>query len=57
MQLLDITQLSKMLNVKPKTIYDWVHKEQIPYVKLNHLLRFNIDAIQKWINKDKRRRH
>jgi len=49
MKLLDIIQLSEMLSVKPKTIYDWVHKEKIPYCKLEGSLRFNFDEVLRWI--------
>lgn len=49
MQLVDITRLSKMLNVKPKTIYDWVQKRKIPHYKLEGSLRFSYDEIQQWI--------
>ena len=49
MKLMDISQLSEMLNVKKKTIYDWVHKRQIPYIKLGHLLRFDPNDIEKWL--------
>ena len=57
LKLIDIMQLSDLISVKPKTIYDWVHKRQIPHVKLGNLLRFDIDEIQKWIDKKKRRRY
>ncbi len=53
MKLLDVQQLSEMLNVKPKTIYDWTHKEKIPYYKLGGSLRFNLEEIQKWIKSKK----
>jgi len=46
---LDVNQLSKMLNIKPKTIYDWVHKNSIPYVKLGKLLRFDENEIRRWL--------
>jgi len=49
MQLLNIHQLSMVLNVKQKTIYGWVHLKKIPYYKLEGSLRFNEDEILKWI--------
>jgi len=54
MRLLDITQLSEAINVKKKTIYDWTHKKQIPYVKMGRLLRFDLDDIEKWIRRNNR---
>ena len=53
MRLLNVHQLSELINVRPKTIYDWVHKEQIPYYKLGGSLRFNSDEIKKWIKSKK----
>lgn len=53
MKLLNITQLSEAICVKPKTIYDWVHKEQIPYMKLGHLLRFDPNEIDRWLKANK----
>lgn len=54
MQLLDVTQLASVLNISPKTLYDWVHKEKIPYVKLGHLIRFDCEDIREWIKSRKR---
>ncbi len=48
MRLLDISQLSVMLNVKTRTIYDLVRKRQIPYIKIGRLLRFDPNKIDKW---------
>ncbi len=52
-KLVNVQQLSEMLNVKPKTIYGWTHKEKIPCYKLECSLRFNLDEIQKWIKSKK----
>jgi len=49
-----IDQLAQKINVKPKTIYDWVHRRQIPYLKLGRLLRFDPIEIDKWIKKRSR---
>ena len=55
MELINVKQLSTMLNVKTKTIYDWIYdnRVKIPYYKLGKLVRFNIDEIMKWL-KDKK---
>lgn len=53
MVLLNINQLSQLLNIKQKTIYDWVHKEKIPYYKMEGLLRFNEDEILQWLKSKK----
>ena len=33
MKLIDIQTLSDMIAVKPSTIYDWVHRKEIPDYK------------------------
>jgi excisionase family DNA binding protein len=53
-KLLDVSQLSEVINVKKKTIYDWTHKKQIPHVKMGRLLRFDLDDIEKWIRRTNR---
>ena len=53
MKLMDVSQLSNLLKVKPNTIYDWVHKKRIPYYKLEGCLRFNEDEILKWLKSKK----
>ena len=55
MKLLNIHQLSEMLNVKPKTIYHWTHIGKIPYVKLGGLLRFDQADIERWLKIQKQR--
>lgn len=49
MKLIDIQTLSTLLSIKPKTIYDWVHKNQIPYVKIGRLVRFDENEIKRWL--------
>ena len=57
MKMLNIQKLSSLLNVKPKTIYDWVHKKRIPYYKLEGNIRFSEDEILKWLKSKKRNPH
>ena len=52
--LINISQLSELLCVKPATIYGWIHEERIPYYKLNNLVRFNVQEILEWLSKKKR---
>lgn len=49
MKLVDISEFSEKLNIKKKTIYDWVHKGLIPYIKLGRLVRFDPDDIDRWL--------
>ena len=53
MKLLDISQLSEIINIKKKTIYDWTHKGLIPYVKVGRLLRFDLNDIERWLKSNK----
>ncbi|MFX0066229.1 MAG: helix-turn-helix domain-containing protein [Candidatus Hermodarchaeota archaeon] len=54
-KLLDIKQLSEIFNVKKKTIYDWVHKNTIPFINWGGLLRFDPKDIEKWLQNKKHR--
>jgi len=51
---LDVQQLSKLLSVRPMTLYGWVHDGLIPHVKLGRLVRFSQNDIQEWLNKRKK---
>ena len=48
-RLLTIDQVAEVLSVKKSTVYQWVHQELIPYIKLGSLLRFEEQDIEKWI--------
>ena len=54
MQVITIKELSEFLKVKEKTLYQWAESGQIPCLKLNGALRFDLDDIQKWILSCKR---
>ena len=49
MALIGVKELSQVLNVKASTIYQWAELRQIPFIKLNGSLRFDLGDIQKWI--------
>ena len=48
-RLLDVNQLSELLQVKPSTIYGWVHEDHIPYYKINRLVRFSEKEVANWL--------
>ncbi len=48
-KLLTAKQLSEILEVKPDTVYDWVSRGLIPYVKLGRIIRFNKNEIFRWV--------
>ncbi|HEX8947355.1 MAG TPA: helix-turn-helix domain-containing protein [Dissulfurispiraceae bacterium] len=49
MQIVDIKKLSEIIHVKVKTIYQWAELKQIPHIRLNGSLRFDLDDINRWV--------
>ena len=49
-KLLTARQVGELLEVKVSTVYDWVHRGVIPYVKLNRLVRFKKTDIFHWVD-------
>lgn len=47
-QLLDVTQAAALLSVKPKTLYAWVARNQIPSRKVCSLVRFHRGELIEW---------
>ena len=49
-QFLNVTELAEMLKVKPRTIYEMVAQDRIPYRKPpgSNILRFDLDEIIAW---------
>lgn len=45
-----VTDTANFLKVSKKTVYDWVHKRQIPFIKVRRLLRFKPEEIAKWLH-------
>ncbi len=50
--LYNINDLSKLLNLSASTLYRWVHKKEIPFVKLGGRLLFEEEKIQEYIKKN-----
>lgn len=49
-KLLTAKQVSELLEVKVSTVYDWVSRGLIPYVKLRRLVRFKKNEIFRWVD-------
>lgn len=49
-QLLKVGDVAQLLNVKPRTIYEMVAQDRIPYRKPpgSNILRFDLDEILAW---------
>ena len=49
MKIMTIKEVSELLRVKEKTLYQWAELGQIPCIKMNGCLRFDLDDIQRWV--------
>ena len=45
------TDVASWLQVKPRTIYQWVHEDYIPVIKLGSMVRFYQASIVAWVKK------
>ncbi len=50
-QLIDIMELSKRLSIPTGTLYNWVSQKRIPFVKIGRRVLFDLDEIEKWVEK------
>jgi excisionase family DNA binding protein len=49
--LLTVKDLSRQLQIKPTTLYAWASEGKIPSLKIHGALRFEVDAIEAWLEK------
>lgn len=54
MKLIDVKEVAQILNVKPSTLYQWAELGQIPCIKLNGSLRFDLADIERWVKSCKK---
>ena len=54
MNILNVKEVADLLRVKEKTLYQWAELGQIPHLKMNGSLRFDLDDIEGWIEDCKR---
>lgn len=50
-RLLTVDEVATWLQVKPRTIYQWVHEGYIPVLKLGALVRFDQASVAAWLKK------
>ena len=43
--------MAEMLSVKEKTIYQWTYARKIPFYKMNGIVRFDLDKVERWMQK------
>ena len=48
-RLLTVRQAAEYLGLKPSTLYDWVARHKISFVKLNGALRFDLRDLERMI--------
>lgn len=46
---LTVKMLTKYIHMSESTIYHWVNKEQIPYIKLGGRILFDREEIDRWV--------
>jgi excisionase family DNA binding protein len=51
--MMTVKELAEYINVKEKTIYNFVEKRLIPHYRLNRIIRFRKKEIDKWIDSKK----
>ncbi len=51
--LIGVNETSEILGIKVSTLYAWIRKQRIPYVKVGRLVKFDTDDIEKWITTQK----
>jgi len=55
-KLLNVQQVAEILGVTPGTVYQYIYRGEIPYIKLNDKsIRFLPEEIEKWIKSKARR--
>jgi len=50
-RIMGICELADFLGVSKNTIYSWVWQKKIPYTKLGRLVKFDLKAIERWMEK------
>ena len=49
-KLLTAKEVAEILGLKLSTIYDWVYRRKIPYIKIGSLLKFRHKAVEEFID-------
>jgi excisionase family DNA binding protein len=44
-----IEEAAEYLGIRPKTLYEWVRKDRIPYRKLGFNVRFDPEELEAWV--------
>ena len=57
MNIVTVNELEKILKVSKKTLYQWAELGQIPSIKIQGCLRFDLDDVMKWVESCKKEPH
>ena len=52
-KLLSPQELSDVLSISIETVYAWTSQKRIPYIKMGRLVRFNMDEVNKWLERQR----
>lgn len=50
---LSVEEIAEHLQIKKDTVYKWVAHKGMPAKKVGRLLRFQVNAVDKWVNSGK----
>lgn len=51
-KLLTTKECADYLQVHPQTLYDWIKAKKIPYKRVGKKLRFKMEEIEKWLERN-----
>lgn len=51
-RLLTVSEVADVLSVSRATVYGLVSREAIPYLRINGAIRFPVEAIRTWIERN-----
>lgn len=46
----NVSEIASILKMKESWVRQRVHKDEIPYLKIGNLVRFNFEDIKKWLD-------
>lgn len=52
-KLLTVQQISELLQVSPRAVYEWAHMGFIPHYKFPKGIRFKVSEVEQWIKRRK----
>ena len=52
-----VQEAAQVLKVSPSTLYGWVWQRRIPFVKVGRSLRFEMDALEQFIQANRFEAH